>query len=76
MHKSRESSIQELADALNWTWKVGGNVVIPSFALERAQDILFILRDSAGEESRPLQSCLPGQPPFHQPDRGLSPSYP
>jgi len=53
MHKSRESSIQELTDALNWTWKVGGNVVIPSFALERAQDILFILRDLRGKKTVP-----------------------
>jgi metallo-beta-lactamase family protein len=53
MHKSRESSIRELADALNWTWKAGGNVVIPSFALERAQDILFILRDLRGRKAIP-----------------------
>jgi len=53
MHKSRESSILELTDALNRTWKVGGNVVIPSFALERAQDILFILRDLRGKKAVP-----------------------
>jgi metallo-beta-lactamase family protein len=53
MHKSWESSIQELTDALNWTWKAGGNVVIPSFALERAQDILFILRDQRGKKVVP-----------------------
>ncbi|MCX5973246.1 MAG: hypothetical protein NTU59_00945 [Coprothermobacterota bacterium] len=38
---------------MNWTWKVGGNVVIPSFALERAQDILFILRDLRGKKAVP-----------------------
>lgn len=58
MHKSRESSIQELTDALNWTWRAGGNVIIPSFALERAQDILFILRDLRGKK------VIPSNPVF------------
>ena len=44
-HRSFQSSIDELADAINDTFQRGGNVVIPSFALERAQDILFYLRD-------------------------------
>jgi metallo-beta-lactamase family protein len=33
----------ELADNINWTVKAGGNIVIPSFALERAQEVLYYL---------------------------------
>jgi metallo-beta-lactamase family protein len=33
----------KLADAINATVKSGGNIVIPSFALERAQEILYYL---------------------------------
>jgi len=44
-HKSREQSIEELKEALNWAYNAGGNVVIPSFALERAQDLLFCIRE-------------------------------
>ncbi len=44
-HRSFQASIDELAEAINDTFARGGNVIIPSFALERAQDILFYLRD-------------------------------
>ena len=40
-HKSREESVKELYAAVLDTFSRGGNVVIPTFALERAQDILF-----------------------------------
>ncbi len=44
-HRSFQSSVDELAEAINDTFARGGNVIIPSFALERAQDVLFYLRD-------------------------------
>ncbi len=44
-HRSFRSSVEELAEAINDTFSRGGNVVIPSFALERAQDVLFYLRE-------------------------------
>ena len=43
LHKSMEESITELAEAIKMTFKRGGNVVIPSFAVGRTQDILYIL---------------------------------
>ena len=42
-HKSVEESVKELKDAINDTFERGGNVIIPSFALERTQEILYIL---------------------------------
>ena len=53
MHKSLAASVEELYAAIIDTFSRGGNVVIPTFALERAQELLFFLR--AGVE----QSRLP-----------------
>ncbi|WP_456447312.1 MBL fold metallo-hydrolase RNA specificity domain-containing protein [Thiolapillus sp.] len=45
LHKQLEPSIEELYDAVNTTVSRGGKVVIPTFALERAQEILYYLRE-------------------------------
>ena len=45
VHKSVEESVKELKEAIHDTFERGGNVIIPSFALERAQDILYFLRE-------------------------------
>jgi len=45
LHKPLDSSIAELRDAIGDTLQRGGNVVIPTFALERSQEILYYLRD-------------------------------
>lgn len=44
-HKELQPSVDELYDAINTTTQRGGNVVIPTFALERAQEILFYLNE-------------------------------
>ena len=43
-HKDLDASVAELVDAIRRTLARGGNVVIPTFALERTQEILFHLR--------------------------------
>ena len=53
-HRALSSSVQELYDAINDTFARGGNVIIPTFALERAQELLYYLRE--GYE----QKLLPG----------------
>lgn len=44
-HRSLPASVKEFYTAINETFKRGGNVIIPSFALERAQEILWHLRE-------------------------------
>jgi metallo-beta-lactamase family protein len=55
-HKELQPSIAELYDAINTTTQRGGNVVIPTFALERAQELLFYLH--AGKEQGKLPAFL------------------
>jgi metallo-beta-lactamase family protein len=43
LHKPMDASIDELYRAVSDTLERGGNVVIPTFALERAQELLFVL---------------------------------
>jgi metallo-beta-lactamase family protein len=45
LHKPMEPSVEELYSAISDTFKRGGNVVIPTFALERAQELLYFLRE-------------------------------
>lgn len=44
-HKPLKESIDELVDAVKTTLKRGGNVYIPSFAVGRTQDLLYILNN-------------------------------
>ncbi len=50
VHKSLKESIDELVDAIKTTFKRGGNVYIPSFAVGRTQDLLYILNNLVKEE--------------------------
>jgi len=43
-HRSLQESVEELYTAVTETINGGGNLVIPTFALERAQEILYYLR--------------------------------
>jgi metallo-beta-lactamase family protein len=43
LHKSMNDSVDEMVDVIKGTFRRGGNVIIPSFALGRTQDILFVL---------------------------------
>ena len=40
-HRAQDASVDELLEAISDTYARGGNVVIPTFALERAQELLF-----------------------------------
>jgi metallo-beta-lactamase family protein len=43
LHGNSADIADDLAEIINSTWKAGGNIVIPSFALERAQEVLYYL---------------------------------
>ncbi len=43
LHRNLSESIKELEEAIRTTFKKGGNVLIPAFAVGRTQDILYIL---------------------------------
>ena len=43
LHRPFESSVGELLEAITSTFRRGGNVLIPAFAVGRTQDILYLL---------------------------------
>ena len=59
-HKQLKPSVDELYDAIDDTFHRGGNVVIPTFALERAQELLYYLREGieSGRLPRTMQVFL------------------
>ncbi len=52
-HKSLPESVAELYAAVADTFRRGGNVIIPTFALERAQELLFFLREGLEQARLP-----------------------
>ncbi len=56
LHKALKPSVEELYDVINETLERGGNVIIPTFALERAQEVLFFLRE--GVENKRITKFL------------------
>jgi metallo-beta-lactamase family protein len=60
LHRPVAASVEELYQAVNDAFERGGNVVIPTFALERAQELLFFLRAGVelGRLSRSTQVFL------------------
>ena len=53
LHKALAPSVEELYEAITETFKRGGNVIIPTFALERAQELLFYLREGVEQNRLP-----------------------
>jgi len=45
VHKGREDTKNMIADVINSTKKAGGNIITPSFALERSQEILYYINE-------------------------------
>jgi len=52
-HKAIAPSVEEMYTAINDTFKRGGNVIIPTFALERAQEVLYYLRQGIEDNRLP-----------------------
>ena len=51
-HKPFGPSMEEFYAAIEDTFRRGGNVVIPTFALERAQELLYALHDAIVSDGR------------------------
>ncbi len=56
-HRSFAASVEEMLHAVAATLIRGGNVLIPTFALERAQEVLYVLHQ--GVEQNRLPPSLP-----------------
>jgi len=60
-HRAFEPSVEELYQAIEDTLRRGGNVIIPTFALERAQELLYYLHEAVvmnGRLPRSIQVFL------------------
>jgi metallo-beta-lactamase family protein len=44
-HQGKEDTKKMIADVINATKKAGGNIIIPSFALERSQELLYYINE-------------------------------
>ncbi|MDE2581801.1 MAG: MBL fold metallo-hydrolase [Rhodospirillales bacterium] len=55
-HRSYQASVDEFHAAIQDTFARGGNVIVPTFALERTQEILYAIR--AGIAARKLQASV------------------
>jgi len=53
LHKDRKHIDDRLSDVINSTWRAGGNVVIPTFAVERSQELLYRLNELLLEDRIP-----------------------
>ncbi|MGA1864898.1 MAG: MBL fold metallo-hydrolase RNA specificity domain-containing protein [bacterium] len=53
LHKDNASIPADLANIVNKTHSAGGNIVIPSFAVERTQELLFYLHGLLREDKIP-----------------------
>jgi metallo-beta-lactamase family protein len=60
LHKPLGPSVEELFEAITDSFRRGGNIIIPTFALERAQELLYYLREGIeqGRLTRSIQVFL------------------
>lgn len=52
-HTTTEDTKDQLANAVNTTWQAGGNLVVPSFSIERSQEVLYFLNELLMEDRIP-----------------------
>jgi len=62
LHKDRKEIDDALADIVNSTRKAGGNIVIPTFAVERAQELLYHLSTLLRENRIPKMPVFVDSP--------------
>jgi metallo-beta-lactamase family protein len=62
LHKGLAESIDELAEAITETFRNGGNVLVPAFAVGRTQDVIYILNKLVREGRLPPLSVYVDSP--------------
>jgi len=58
VHRGPEDTKKLIAEVINSTIKAGGNIVVPSFALERSQELLYYINELR------LENAIPKLPVF------------
>ena len=53
VHRGRGDIKAEIAEVINATKEAGGNIVVPSFALERSQEMLYYVNELLAEDAIP-----------------------
>jgi len=53
VHKGPEDAKKMIGKVINSTKKAGGNIIVPSFALERAQEVLYYINELLLEDAIP-----------------------
>ncbi len=53
IHQSRVDIKKMIAEVISSTKKAGGNIIVPSFALERSQDVLYYINELLLEDAIP-----------------------
>lgn len=61
LHEGSNYTVEELAAIFDKTLRRGGNVVIPSFAVGRTQELLYYIREMKGKR---MVSCMPDFPVY------------
>ncbi|MEW6033788.1 MAG: MBL fold metallo-hydrolase [Chloroflexota bacterium] len=62
LHESSAATSEKLVQVVNSTTQAGGNVVVPSFALERSQEVLYYLNKLLNENRIPHLKVLLDSP--------------
>jgi len=53
IHTSVEDTKEQLCEAVNKTFAAGGNIIVPSFSIERAQEVMYYMNELLMEDRIP-----------------------
>jgi metallo-beta-lactamase family protein len=58
LHREFSATVEEFLSVVSETIQRGGNIVVPTFALERAQELLFFLREGVEQNRLPGSTAV------------------